>query len=229
MEPDLFLDGARRQFPDFFRRGAMLRIGHHQIGRQTMGERAHFPRRSAGRRLARQGERTVARLADFSGQQVDVVDQVVGPHTPGVLVETHGPERNHLALGVGIQFGQCLEALGWHPGFLRGAFQGVGFDEGGELLEVDVGPGVRFVGIFGLHLQRIIGTQTVADVIGAFGEFGVLADKVFVDRAAFNDVIGDVVENEQVSLRLEYHRNVGQFKTAMFERREHGHFHIRLA
>ncbi|MNZ56215.1 hypothetical protein D3C78_741560 [compost metagenome] len=229
MEPDLFLDGARRELPDFFRGGAVRRIGDHQVGRQTMGERTHFTCRPAGRRLARQGERTVARLADFPGQQVNVVDQVVGPHTPGVLVEAHGPERNHLALGVGVQFGQCLEALGWHTGFFRGALKGVGFYKSGELLEVDVGPGVRLVGIFGFHFQRIIGTQTVADVIRAFGELGVFADEVFVDRTAFNDVIGDVVENEQVSLRLEHHRNVGQFKTAMFESREHGHFHIRLA
>ncbi|MNI29245.1 hypothetical protein D3C73_830600 [compost metagenome] len=54
VETDFLLDGALGQFPDFFRRGAVLGIGHHQVGRQPVGEGADFPCGAAGRGLARQ-------------------------------------------------------------------------------------------------------------------------------------------------------------------------------
>ncbi|MNZ69060.1 hypothetical protein D3C78_873450 [compost metagenome] len=92
VEPDLFIDGTRRHLPDFFRLRTVRRVGDHQVRGQAMGERPHFPRRATGRWLAGQRERTVARLADLAGQQMDVVDQVIGPHPARVLVETHGPE-----------------------------------------------------------------------------------------------------------------------------------------
>ena len=50
-----------------------------------------------------QRERAVPRLGDLPGQQVDVVDEVVGPDAADVLVEAHGPERHHLGLGVGVE------------------------------------------------------------------------------------------------------------------------------
>ncbi|MNL87916.1 hypothetical protein D3C87_2173350 [compost metagenome] len=56
-----------------------------------------------------------------------------------------------------------------------------------------------------------------------------LANEILIDRTAFNDVVGDVIEDQQVGLRLEYHGNIGQFETAMLEGRQHGDFHVRLA
>ncbi|MCY1341897.1 hypothetical protein D9M69_278650 [compost metagenome] len=221
MKAGFLLDGAFRQLPDFLGSGAVLGIGHQHVGRQAVGEGAHFPRGSTGRRLAGKGERTVAGLADLSGEQVDVVDQIVGPDTTGVLVETHGPERHHLALGIGIQLGQRLQPLSRHPRLPGGTLQGVGFDELGELLEGNVAPGIGLGRVLRLLLQRVSGTQAVADVIGALGEAGVPAYELLVDRTALDDVVGDVVEDDQVGLRAEHHGNVGQLETAVLEGRQY--------
>ncbi|MNV83643.1 hypothetical protein D3C71_1774600 [compost metagenome] len=64
--------------------------------------------------MAGERERAVTRFADLAGEQMDVVDQVVGPDPTGMLVETHGPERHDLAFRVGIEFSQGLEAFRWH-------------------------------------------------------------------------------------------------------------------
>ncbi|MNO88738.1 hypothetical protein D3C76_802010 [compost metagenome] len=159
---------------------------------------------------------------------MDVVNQVIRPDAPRVLVKAHGPEGDHLALRVGIQLGQGLELLGRYAGFLGGALKGVRFYERRELLKVDVTPGVRLGRITGLHLQWIIRTQAVADVIRTFGKPGVFADKVFVDRTAFNDVVGYVIEDKQVRLWLEHHGDVSQLKTAMLEGRQYGHLDVGL-
>ncbi|MNM89426.1 hypothetical protein D3C81_1016570 [compost metagenome] len=159
---------------------------------------------------------------------MDVVNQVIRPDAPRVLVKAHGPEGDHLALRVRIQFGQGLELLGRHAGFLGGTLKGVRFYERRELLKVDVTPGVRLGRILGLHLQWVIGTQAVADVIRTFGKFGVFADKILVDRAAFNDVVGNVIEDEKISLWLEHHGDVSQLKTAMLKGRQYGHLDVGL-
>ena len=229
MEAGLLLNGAFGQLPDLLGGGAVLGVGHQHVGRQAVGEGTYLAGGAAGRGLAGEREGAVARFADLSGEQVDVVDQVVGPHAAGVLVEAHGPERHDLALGVGIQFGQGLEPLGRHPGFLGGALQGVGFDEGGELLEGDVAPGIGGGSVFRLLFQRVGGAQAVADVVGALGELGVTADEVLIDRAAFDDVVGDVVEDDQVGLWLEHHGDVGQIETSVLEGRQHRDLDLRRA
>ena len=63
-------DRALGELPDLLRLGAMLGIGDDHVGRQAMRERADFTRRAAGRRLACQRERAVARFGDLAGQQV---------------------------------------------------------------------------------------------------------------------------------------------------------------
>ncbi|MNY08899.1 hypothetical protein D3C86_1417790 [compost metagenome] len=229
VKTDFLLNGAGRQFPDLLCGGAVLGVGHYHVGGQTVGEGADLPSSATSRGLAGQREGAVARFADLAGEQVDVVDQVVGPHPACVLVETHGPERHDLAFGISIEFSQGLEAFRGNAGLFRGTFQGVGFDERSELLEGHVGPGIGLVGILRLFFPWIVRTQAVADVIGAFGEAGVLADEILIDRTAFNDVVGNVIEDQQVGLRLEYHGNIGQFETAMLEGRQHGDFHVRLA
>ena len=229
MKTGLFLDGSSRQFPDLFGGCTVLGVGHQHVGGQTMGESAHLARGAAGRWLAGEGEGAVARFADLAGEQVQVVDQVVGPDATGVLVEAHGPERHDLAFGVGVQLGQGLEALGRHAAFPGGALQGVGFDEGGELLEGHVLPGIGLGRVLGLHLQRVVGTQTVADIVGAAGELGVLADEVLVHRAACDDVVGDVVEDQQIGLRFEHQRDIGQVEAAVLEGGQHGDLGVRMA
>ncbi|MNS92246.1 hypothetical protein D3C72_1263750 [compost metagenome] len=153
---------------------------------------------------------------------MDVVDQVVRPDPAGVLVEAHGPEGHHLAFRVGVHVRQRLQVLGGNSGFLDRALEGIGLDEGGELVEADIGPGVGLSRVLRLLLQRVGGAQPVADVLGAVGEPDMPVDEVLVDRAALDDVVGDVVEDEQVALRLEHHGNVGEVEAAVLEGREHG-------
>jgi hypothetical protein len=68
-------------------------------------------------------ENGLSPAGDLAGQQVDVVDHVVGPGAAGVLVEAHGPEGDHLLLRVGIQLGQLLELVLGHAGELGDLLQ----------------------------------------------------------------------------------------------------------
>jgi hypothetical protein len=66
---------------------------------------ADLARGAAGRWLAGERGRAVASFGDFSGQQMQIVDHVVAPDAAAVLVETHGPEADHLGLRIGIELG----------------------------------------------------------------------------------------------------------------------------
>ena len=57
----------------------------------------------------------------------------------------------------------------------------------------------------------------VADIGIAQPEVGVLADEVLVDVATLDNVIGDIVENREVRLRLEHHGNVGKLEASVLE------------
>ncbi len=111
----LLRDDPVRDAPDLLRMLAMLGVGHHHVGRQAVGEGADLARGAAGRGLPGQREGAVARLGDFSRQQMQVVDELVGPDAADVLVEAHRPERRHLALGVGVELGQLLQEAGSTP------------------------------------------------------------------------------------------------------------------
>ncbi|MNZ60499.1 hypothetical protein D3C78_785700 [compost metagenome] len=219
-------NGAGRQLPQLFGGLAVLGVGDHHVGGQAVREGAHLARRAAGRRLARQGERAVAGRGDLSGQQVDVVDQVVGPGPARVLVEAHGPERHDLAIRVGIQLRQCQQAVGRHAGHLRRVLQGVSRDELGKLLERRGLGAVGIGGVLGRLLQRVLGTQAVAYVGIAHLEIAVLGHEVLVHTPCRDDVVGDVVQYHQVGLGLESQLQIGQLVRAMLERGQHGHLHI---
>ncbi len=91
-------NGAFRQQPEMLGLVAMRLVGDDHVGRQAVREGADLARGAAGRGLAGQRERAVAGRGDLSGQEMDVVDEVVAPDAAGVLVEAHGPERDHLCL-----------------------------------------------------------------------------------------------------------------------------------
>ena len=73
-----------------------------------MGECTDFTRGAACGRLAGQRERATAWLGDFASQQVQVIDQVVGPYTAGVLVKAHRPVGDDFFLRIGIQLRQLF-------------------------------------------------------------------------------------------------------------------------
>jgi hypothetical protein len=111
VEARLLRDRSWRQLPDFLCDRAVLRIRHHHVGRQPVREQADLARSATRGRLAGERERAVAGRGDLSGQQVQVVDHVVGPHAARVLVEAHGPERHHFGFRIGVELRQALEAL----------------------------------------------------------------------------------------------------------------------
>ncbi len=221
----LLRDGAFRQLPDLLGDGAVLGFGHHHVGRQTVGEGTHFTGGTAGGGLTGQGERTRARGRDLAGQQVDVVAEVVGPDTAGMLVEAHGPVGDHFLARISIELGQLLELVLGHAGELGHRLQIVIRHELGEVVEAHRG-GVAAVRVLGLLLQRVGRTQAVTDVGHPFAELGVLVDELPVHLVVLNDVVGDVVEDRQVGLRGEHHTVVRQLEAAVLEGGEHVHLHI---
>ena len=225
----LFRQQAMRQFPDFLGMRAVLGVGHHHVGRQAMREGADLARGAAGRWLPGQRERAVAGLGDFSGQQMDVVDHLVGPHAADMLVESHGPERHDLALGIGIELCKLLEEFRLHAGQFDRLFERVVRHERLEFIEVDrlhlAGVGRAGRGC----LQRMFGPEAIADIGRALHEGGVVAHERLVDAAGRDDVVGDVVEDCEIRARLEDDRHVGQIHAAMREGRQHRDPHMRVA
>ena len=206
---------------------AMRLVGHDHVGRQPVREGADFARGAAGRGLAGQRERAVAGLGDFSGKEMDVIDEVVAPDAAGVLVEAHGPETGDLDLRVGIEFGQRLEPVLRHARHLRGLLQRVVGEELDVFVIADVG-GVAGLGAPGrLFFQRMFRAQAVSDVGLAALEQGMPVDEVLVDPSGFHDVIGDGIEQIEVGLRLEHHADIGEVERAMLEGRQHGDAHMR--
>ena len=144
-----------------------------------------------------------------------------------MLVETHGPERHHLAVGISVEFGQSLESVSWNAGELRRVIKRIGRDELGVFLIAYGLCTVGIVGVFSRLLQRMLWTQTVADVSVAELEVAVFGDKVLVDSPRADDVVSDVIENGQVGLRLESQRHVRQLVRTVLEGRQHGHLYTR--
>ena len=238
VQADLRVDGAVRQLPEFLGVFAMFRIGHHHVRRQAVGEGPDLARSAAGGGLAGQGEWPVARLGDLADQEVHVVDHVIDPGAPRMLVEAHGPEADHLFLRIGIQFGEPLKAIRRHAGEFGHFFQGVFGDEFLELVEVGR---PRIVGVvlrlavrsriaveFSVFLQRIVGTQAIANVRLADLEIDVALDEFLIDLAALDDVVADVVEDREVGLRYEHHAVIGEFEAPVLEGRQHVHAHVGL-
>ena len=92
MEARLARNGPFRQLPFFLGDFPVRLLHHHQVGGQAMGEGAHLARRAAGRGLAGQRERAVAGLGNLTGQQMNVVAELIHPGAAGMLVEAHGPQ-----------------------------------------------------------------------------------------------------------------------------------------
>lgn len=220
--------GALGQLPDRLRLAAMLGVGNHPVRRQAVGEGAHLPRGAAGRGLAGQREGTVAGLGDLAGQQVEIVDQVVYPDAAGVLVDPHGPEGHDLGVGVGVEFGELLQAALGDTGLPGGALQGEGRHMLGELLEAHRRPAVGILGVGGRLLERMLIAQPVADVVHRPHEIGVILDEVAIHTVGLNDVVGDIVENHHVGIGRHHHGDVGQIEAAVLEGGEHRHLGIRV-
>ena len=192
-----------------------------------MGECTDFTRGAAGGRLAGQRERATAWLGDFASQQVQVIDQVVGPHAAGVLVKAHRPVGDDFFLRIGIQLRQLFQLIFRYAGHFGGFIQRVLSNEGFVILKAH-----RFRGIgsrvFRRFFQRMGWTQTVADVRHAFTQVNVLAKEILVNRIVLNDVVRDVVEDHQIGLRREDHTVIRQLKAAVLEGGENRDVNIRI-
>jgi hypothetical protein len=127
-----------------------------------------------------------------------------------VLIEAHGPIRHHLGLGIGVQLRQRLELVLGHAGKLRDMIRGVFRDEPLVLLEAHRLGVVGLGGVFRVLLARMRRAQSVADVGRAAAEIHVPGDEILIDLAVLDDVVGDVIENREIGLRLEHDRDIGQ-------------------
>jgi hypothetical protein len=174
--------------------------------------------------------------SDLAHQQVHVVDHVVDPGAPRVLVEAHGPVRGDLGLRVGVELGQRFQLVLRYARELRRVVERIGRNKGLELVEADrragrrvalglaVGAGIAVVAR--RQLERMVGAQAVADVGDALVEVDVPGDEVLIHRAGLDDVVADVVQDRQVGLRLEDQFGVGHLARAMREGRQHVHLHV---
>ena len=54
-------------------------------------------------------------------------------------------------------------------------------------------------------------------------------DEILVDVSTLDDVIGDVVENGEIRLRLENHGNVGKLEASVLEGGQHRHLYVGCA
>ncbi len=108
MQTDFRRNGAARDIPLLLADITMFLVSYHHVRRQTVSKGAHFTRSTTRGRLPGQGERTATRLGNFAGQQVQVVDQVVGPYTTGMLVEAHRPVGDDFLVRIGIQLRQLF-------------------------------------------------------------------------------------------------------------------------
>ncbi len=118
METGLGVEKPVRQVPKLFGMFHMFGVRHHHVGRQAVREGAHFPRRAAGRGLARQRERRIAGLGNLPRQKMNIIDHLIGPDAAHMLVEAHGPERHDFLVRVRIKLGQLLKETGLDAGKL---------------------------------------------------------------------------------------------------------------
>ncbi len=102
-----------------------------------MRESADFTSGTTRGRLTSEREGTGARARDFAGQQMDVVAQVIGPHATRMLVETHGPVRDHVNSRIGIKLSQRNQLILLHATHFTGFFHRVLSNEFGVLVETD--------------------------------------------------------------------------------------------
>jgi hypothetical protein len=89
----------------------MLGIGDDHVGGQAVGKGADLACGAARRWLSGQRERAVARFGNLAGQQMQIVDEIVGPHPARVLIEAHGPQTHDLGVWLSVELGQGLDAI----------------------------------------------------------------------------------------------------------------------
>ena len=182
----------------------MLGVGHHHVGRKAVGEGADLAGRATGGRLARERKRAVAGFGNFSRQQVNIVDEVVGPDAANMLVEPHRPERHDLDLGIGVGLCEIEQSLLGDTAEVGRLFErvlshhlGIGI----EIRRLRRGCVVRMGGAL---FENVLGTQAISDIGVRRPEVDVLVDELTVHRAVLDDVVGDVVEDGEIGAGLEY-------------------------
>jgi hypothetical protein len=195
-------------------------IGDDHVGGQAMGEGTDLAGRSARRGLTGERKGARARHGDLARQQVEHVDLLVDPRTSRVLVESHRPEGEHLALGVRVELGELVELLLRDARELAHVLGRVGSQLLLELLE---GDGPVGAGLPSHRLSLLAGMvvrQAVTDVDGPRGEDAVLVDEIPVDRVLLDHGASNEVHDREVRLGLEDHLEVGEVAAAVGVGRE---------
>ena len=120
-----FIKIALGKIPNGLREATMCFVCNNQVGWQAMAEGANLASGTTCRRLTRQREAAVTRLAVMPRKQVYVVKVVIHPCTAIVLVNTHRPERRDLDIGIGEKLIELLDVLDRCTGYLRSIFVGI--------------------------------------------------------------------------------------------------------
>ena len=120
-----------------------------------MGQGAHFAHRTAGAGLTGQRKRTVAGGGNLTRQQMNIVDEIVDPGAPGVLIHAHAPEGGDLLVRIPVKSGHVLDVLGGHTGYFFYFLRRVILQEGLVLFKIN---GFCFI----CELKMVFGT--VADI-----------------------------------------------------------------
>src|SRR5690606_34785895 len=122
----------------------------------------------------------------------------------------HGPERHYFFLGISIDFRKAPEALSRYPGFPGGVLQRIGPDKCRKVIKGNISPAVGIPRAFCIYLTRIFGAQSITDIVLPPGKTGVFIDKIMVDLAALDNVVGNVIENNKIGMWLENYRDIRQ-------------------
>ncbi len=115
-----------------------------------------------------------------------------------------------------------MQAFGGYAGFFGGVLQRIGFYKLGKIVEGNIRPCIGFIRSRRVNLPLIFRTQAVADIVLTANKTCVFIDEFLIDLAVLNNVIGDVIENNQIAVGFKNNRNVCEFKCAGFVGR-HGH------
>ena len=165
--------------------------------------------------MSGQGKSPIPGHRDLAGQQMNHVGLGIDPCPTGVLVESHGPETDDLAVRVGVEFGEFFQLLDRDPGEFRDILEAVGFEVFAESFKVDDLASACLLPVFCRFFQGMACTQPVADVGRSVLENRVLVDEIPVDFVVVHQVFCDCIPDCQVGLRLEDQFVISQVRTTV--------------
>ncbi len=171
--------------PGLFHLVAEFFFFNQPMTRQNMTETAALAYAATGIGLAGERETVGARFQELAGEDMQIVDQVVGPDSLFTLIDAHGP-HTHCSLGGGKPAGCLADILG--RGFATH------------------GPRRLFRCVIG-H-EFLVFLEIDFDFL-SLTKCRVFIDKILIIEFFFNNDIGHGIEQGQISARIELDMEIG--------------------